>query len=69
MKFFTSTISAFAFMNFMDKAPSRWGKKGGKDFGCENYLRKESFYDTSKRLTTNRPVLFFKKLSNKRKII
>ena len=56
-------------MNFMDKAPSRWGKKGGKDFGCENYLRKESFYDTSKRLTTNRPVLFFKKLSNKRKII
>ena len=41
-KFFTSTISAFVFMNFTEKAPSRWGKKGEKDFGCENYLKIEN---------------------------
>ena len=66
-KFFTSTISAFVFMNFTEKAPSRWGKKGEKDFGCENYLkieRKKPFYNTSKRLTTIRPIIFFKKRSN-----
>ena len=39
-KFFTSTISAFVFMYFTEKAPSPWEKKG-KHFGCENYLKIE----------------------------
>ena len=58
-------------MYFTKKAPSPWGKKGAKYFGCENYLkieRKKPFYNASERLTTIRP-MFFKKLSNARKII
>ena len=62
-KFFTSTISAFVFMYFTEKAPSPWEKKG-KDFGCENYLkveRKKPFHSASERLTTIRPITVFKK--------
>ena len=71
-KFFTSTISAFVFMYFTEKAPSPWGKKGEEYFGCETYLkieRKKPFYNASERLTIIRPIMFFKKLSNARKII
>ena len=70
-KFFTSTISAFVFMYFTKKTPSLWEKRG-KDFGCENYLkieRKKPFFNTSERLTTSRPIIFLKKLSNGHKII
>ena len=59
-------------MYFTKKARSPWGKKGAKYFGCENYLkieRKKPFYNASERLTTIRPIMFFKKLSNARKII
>ena len=67
-KFFTSTISAFVFMYFTEKAPSPWEK----DFGCENYLkveRKKPFHSASERLTTIRPITVFKKLLNGQKII
>ena len=48
------------------------GKKREKDFGCEYYLKiekKKPFYNTSERLTTIRPIMFFKKLSNGHQII
>ena len=70
-KFFTSTISAFVFMYFTEKAPSPSEKKG-KDFGYENYLkieRKKPFNSASERLTTIRPITVFKKLLNGQKII
>ena len=37
-------------------------KKNEKDFGCENYLkieRKKSFRNTSERITTIRPIIYF----------
>ena len=71
-KFFTSTISAFVFMYFTEKAPSSWGNKMEKDLGCENYLKietKKSFYNNIERITTIQTIIFFKKLSNGHKII
>ena len=71
-KFFTSTISAFVFIYFTEKAPSPLGKKKKKDFGCKNYLkveRKKPFYIISERFTTIRPIIFKKFFLNGRKII
>ena len=72
-KFFTSAISAFIFMYFMEKAPSLWEKKRKKVSGCDNCLqieKKKPFYNTSERLKIIiRPIMFFKKLSNGHKII
>ena len=61
-KFFTSTISAFVFMYFTEKASSSWGNKMEKGFGCENYLKietKKSFYNNIERITTIQTIIFF----------
>ena len=60
------------FLCILRKEHHHFGKKREKDFGCENYLkieRKKPFFNTSERLTTSRPIIFLKKLSNGHKII
>ena len=51
------------FLSILRRKHHRLGKKRGKDFGCENYLkieRKKPFYNTSEKLTTFRPRIFLK---------
>ena len=62
----------FCFYVFYGESSITLGKKGEKDFGCEDYLkieRKKPFYKISERLTTIRPTMFFEKLLNARKTI
>ena len=60
--FFPSTISPFVLFILWRK-DLHLGKKGGKDFACENYVKIEKekpFHNTSERLTTIRSIIFLK---------